>query len=335
MFPDQSAPDMLVGLGAPDDAAVWRLDDEKALVVTLDFFTPVVDDPYAYGAIAAANSLSDLYAMGAKPLFALNIAAMPAKLPVSVVTAIMLGGAEKVREAGAVIAGGHSIHDDEPKYGLVAVGLARQSELITKAGAVPGDILLLSKPLGTGVITTALKNGAARDEDVELVTDWMSRLNAAAGEIARQAGVRVGTDITGFGLLGHAAELAQASSVGLEISLGSIPFFQCALEYAHKGHFPGGSADNRLFFGEGVQFEIGIDEYMQMLLFDAQTSGGLLLAASADKADKVLSEARSTGIPIWPIGQVLAGEGIKVRKGVIQANLTPTPDVEMLWFFSG
>ena len=165
MFPEGTAPDMLVGLGVPDDAAVWRLDDEQALVVTLDFFTPVVDDAYDFGAVAAANALSDLYAMGAQPIFALNIVAMPASLPPSVIASILRGGAEKVREAGAVLAGGHSIQDDEPKYGLVAVGIARQAELITKAGAAPGDVLLLSKPIGTGVTTTALKNGVASEAD--------------------------------------------------------------------------------------------------------------------------------------------------------------------------
>jgi selenide,water dikinase len=333
MFPDQAAPNMLVGLGAPDDAAVWRIDDDQALVVTLDFFTPVVDDAYDYGAVAAANALSDLYAMGARPVFALNIAAMPASLPPAVIASIMLGGAEKVREAGAVVAGGHSIQDDEPKYGLVAVGLAKQAELITKAGASPGDVLLLSKPLGTGVTTTALKNGAASEADVAQVVRWMSALNEASSALARRIGVRAGTDVTGFGLLGHAAELAQASACGLELFLGSIPFFEGALGYARTGHISGGSADNRHFFKGQVEFEAGIEEALQMLLFDAQTSGGLLLSVPEARVGAFLAEADGAGIAIWPIGMVLEGGGIKVRAGTLPAHEARTSPAPGLWFF--
>ena len=311
---------MLVGLGAPDDAAVWRIDDDQALVVTLDFFTPVVDDAYDYGAVAAANALSDLYAMGARPIFALNIAAMPASLPPEVVASIMLGGAEKVREAGAVVAGGHSIQDDEPKYGLVAVGLASQAELITKAGASPGDVLLLSKPLGTGVTTTALKNGAASEADVARVVQWMSALNAAVSSLARRMGVRVGTDVTGFGLLGHASEIAQASACGLELFLGSVPFFEGALDYARTGHISGGTADNRRFFMKQVAFDAGIEEALQMLLFDAQTSGGLLLSVPEMSVKAFLAEAEGAEIAIWPIGRVFEGGGIKVRMGTLPVH---------------
>ncbi|TFH35702.1 MAG: selenide, water dikinase SelD, partial [Anaerolineales bacterium] len=240
---------MLVGLGKPDDAAVWRLDDDQALVVTVDFFTPVVDTPYEYGAIAAANALSDLYAMGARPIFALNVAAMPANLPSEMIVEIMRGGAEKVREAGAAIAGGHSVQDPEPKYGLVAIGLAQTSDLITKANGKPGDLLVLSKPLGTGVTTTALKNGMCSPGDAQQAIMWMSRLNRLAARIALENKVRAGTDITGYGLLGHALELAEASQVGLQVWLSSIPFLHGVVDYARKGNFPGGSVDNRRFFG--------------------------------------------------------------------------------------
>ena len=303
---------MLVGLGTPDDAAVWRLDDSRDLVVTLDFFTPVVDDPYDFGAIAAANALSDLYAMGSRPLFALNVVAMPARMPAAVISSIMRGGAEKVREAGAVIAGGHSVQDDEPKYGLVAIGMVDHHQLMTKAAARAGDVLVLSKPLGTGVTTTALKRGTAREEDVQRVTDWMSRLNAGAADLAREAGVRAATDVTGFSLLGHAVEMAQASSVKLQFSLSSIPFIPGAFGYAEAGNFPGGSADNKLFFSDRVQFDEQIQELDQMLLFDAQTSGGLLLSVPEIKVPQLIESARGRSIPIWPVGRVLPGEGVAV-----------------------
>lgn len=302
----------MVGLSAPDDAAVWRLDDARSLAITLDFFTPVVDDPYDYGAIAAANALSDLYAMGAKPFLALNVAAMPARLPVEVITMILRGGAEKVREAGAILAGGHSVQDDEPKYGLVALGMVETNRLMTKAAARPGDVLLLSKPLGTGVTTTALKRGTAIETDVRQVTEWMSRLNARAAELACEHGVRAATDVTGFSLLGHAVEMAEASSVHLEFSLGSIPFMTGARRYAEGGNFPGGSVDNRLYFAERVRFSEGISELVQMMLFDAQTSGGLLLAVPEKGIDALMASANGAQIPIWPVGRITAGSGVTV-----------------------
>ncbi|MCJ7676700.1 MAG: selenide, water dikinase SelD, partial [Anaerolineales bacterium] len=223
LFRPADYPDLLVGLGAPDDAAVWRLDEQRVLVVTTDFFTPVVDDAYDYGAIAAANALSDLYAMGARPIFALNVAAFPPDLPVELISEILRGGAEKVREAGAVLAGGHTIQDKEPKVGLVAIGLAAPGQLMTKAGARPGDVLILTKPLGTGVTTTALKRGAAEPADVAQAVRWMTRLSADVSSLAVEFGVRAATDVTGFGLLGHGLEMAEASSVALSLHLRSIP----------------------------------------------------------------------------------------------------------------
>ncbi len=332
IFDPTEYPDLIVGLGVPDDAAVWRLDDDRLMVVTTDFFTPVVDEPYDYGAIAAANALSDLYAMGATPFLALNIAAMPKSLPMEIVTEIMLGGAEKVREAGAVIAGGHTIKDDEPKYGLVAIGTCSMDTLMTKSEAKPGDILLLTKPLGTGVTTTALKNEKAEHEDVEQATSWMLRLNAPASEIAKKFGVRGATDITGFGLLGHALEMAQASQSALRFSLPSIPFLAGARRYADGGNLPGGSVDNRVDFGDRVTFSPAIDEMDQMLLFDAQTSGGLLLSVPEGVVSSLLKAAQDSGLSIWPIGVVEEGEGIHVESTTLVQVPSTRPDSDGLSF---
>lgn len=302
----------MVGLDGPDDAAVWRLDDERALVVTTDFFTPVVDTPYEYGAIAAANSLSDIYAMGGKPFLALNIAALPPDLPTEVSGEILRGGAEKCREAGVVVAGGHTVQDKEPKFGLVALGFVHPQKMMTKGGAKPGDVLVLTKPLGFGVTTTALKRGGAAPEDVNEVIGWMSRLNARAGQLANEFGVRAGTDITGFSLLGHGWEMANASGVRLRLGFDRIPFISCARKYAEQWIFPGGSADNRLFYGEHVRFDEGISEVEQMLLFDAQTSGGLLLSVPVEKIAAFEKRAVELEQPVWVIGQVETGQGILV-----------------------
>jgi selenide,water dikinase len=298
---------------------VWNLSGDQALVVTTDFFTPVVDDPYRYGQIAAANALSDLYAMGARPIFALNIAAMPTDLPSEVIREIVRGGAEKVREAGAVIAGGHTIQDKEPKYGLVAVGLVQKDRIMTKANAQPGDLLILTKPIGTGVISTALRSGVAAEEDVEEVVAWMTALNQKAGSLAEEFEVTAATDITGFGLLGHAFEVADASSVHIRLNLPSIPFLRNVMDYAKKGHFPGGSADNQMYFGPKVEFEGGINDIAQRLLFDAQTSGGLLILLPISKWEDFSLRASVSGIPAWPIGVVEeGGSGITVIKNALE-----------------
>jgi selenide,water dikinase len=312
IFSPEDYPDLLVGLETPDDAAVWRLDEQRDLVVTTDFFTPVVDDAYTYGAVAAANALSDLYAMGATPLLALNIAAVPANLPTEIVSEIFRGGAEKVKEAGAVIAGGHTIQDDEPKFGLVAVGTCKHDELMTKAGARPGEVLVLTKPIGTGVITTALRQERAESEHVQEAVGWMMRLNASASQLARGAKVKAATDVTGFSLLGHGMELADASGVSLRIHLPSIPWIAGAKQYAQQGFYPGGSANNQAHFGPHVDFDDGIDAYDRMLLFDAQTSGGLLLAVPVDELPGLLAEAAHQEIEVWPIGMVEKGRGIRV-----------------------
>lgn len=312
IFRADDYPDLMIGLGAPDDAAVWRLDEHRALIVTTDFFTPVVDDPYDYGAIAAANSLSDVYAMGGRPFLALNVAALPPNLPPEVNAEILRGGAEKAREAGVVIAGGHTVQDKEPKYGLIVLGLVHPQQVITKSGLCPGDLLVLSKPLGFGTVTTALKRGVADPADVAEAVSWMKRLNRWAGELALEFGVRGGTDVTGFSLLGHAWEMANASGVGLRFFLEKVPLVRGARRYAEQWIFPGGSADNRLFYGSKVRFAPGIDEASMMLLFDAQTSGGLLLGVPAGKVASFLERAQALGQPLWVVGEVIEGEGIEV-----------------------
>ncbi len=304
----------MVGLGEPDDAAVWRLDDQHALVLTTDFFTPVVDDAYDYGAIAAANALSDVYAMGGRPFLALNIAALPPDLPVELTAEILRGGAEICRQSGVVIAGGHTVQDKEPKYGLVVLGMVDPAHLLTKGGAQSGDILVISKPLGFGVTTTALKREMADPSDVAEVAGWMKRTNRLASELAVELGLKGGTDVTGYSLLGHACEMAAASNVGMRFSFGRIPFTRGARRYAHEWTFPGGAADNRLYFSPQVQFEAGINEASQMLLFDPQTSGGLLLCVAPSKMESMMAKAAKAGQVLWQIGEVFAGSGIEVTQ---------------------
>jgi selenide,water dikinase len=311
-FQPQDYPDLLVGLSSPDDAAVWRLDDEHAIILTTDFFTPVVDDPYDYGAIAAANSLSDVYAMGGKPFLALNVAALPPNLPFEVSAEILRGGAEKAREAGVVIAGGHSVQDKEPKYGLVVVGFIDPHHALTKGGARPGDRLVLTKPLGFGVTTTALKREQADAADVAEVVDWMKRLNRTAAQLAEEFNLRGGTDITGFSLLGHGYELASASQVGLRLEFDRIPLVSCAQKYAEAYTFPGGASDNREYFGRHVRFDPRFSDNEQMLLFDPQTSGGLLLAVPPDRLAAFTKRAAELDQPVWDIGEVVAGDDIAV-----------------------
>ena len=312
-FDPADYPDLLVGLGEPDDAAVWRLEEGRALVATTDFFTPVVDNPYDFGAIAAANALSDVYAMGGKPFLALNVAAIPLDLPAEVVGEILRGGAEKARQAGGVIAGGHTIQDKEPKYGLMVLGFVDPEHMLTKGGARPGDVLVLNKPLGFGTTTTALKQGRADPTDVSEVVGWMKKLNAIAASLALEFGLQGGTDITGYGLLGHALEMAQASGVGLRFALEKIPFTRGARRYADEFIFPGGSSDNREYYRSQVTFDPAIDEPYQMLLFDAQTSGGLLLAVPPERLEALLARAAQVGEVLWVVGEAFAGQDIVVR----------------------
>jgi selenide,water dikinase len=272
----------------------------------------VVDDPYDYGAIAAANSLSDVYAMGGQPFLALNIAALPPDLPSEILGEILRGGAEKAKEAGVVIAGGHTVQDKEPKYGLVVVGFVNPAQMLTKGGLQIGDRLVLTKPLGTGVTTTAFKRDQAKAEDVAEAVQWMTRLNRTAGQLAVDCGLRAGTDITGYSLLGHGWEMAQASGMGLRLYYDHIPFLSGARTYAAAWTFPGGTADNRLFFANHVEFDRQYDETAQMLLFDAQTSGGLLLAVPPDKLAHFTARAAELQQPVWEIGEVTQDNKIHV-----------------------
>ena len=301
-------------MGEPDDAAVWQLDDERALVVTTDFFTPVVDDAYDFGAIAAANALSDVYAMGGKPFLALNIAALPADLPIEVTSNILRGGAEIARQAGVVIAGGHTVQDNEPKYGLVVLGFVNPHHMLTKNGLHPGEVLVLTKPLGFGTTTTALKREQANPADVAEAVEWMKKLNKVAAELAVEFDLHSGTDVTGFSILGHACEMAEASKVGIRFIYPKIPFISGARTYAEQFIFPGGTYDNRLYFGTNVHFDPALDEPSQLLLFDPQTSGGLLLAVPPDKLELLQNRAVQMEQTLWVIGEVIPGKGIEVTR---------------------
>jgi len=307
-FLPNNYPDLLHGLSQPDDAAVWSLDDERALVVTTDFFTPVVDDPYDFGAIAAANAISDLYAMGARPFLALNILGIPNDLDLKVGAAILRGGAEKAKEAGMVVAGGHTIQDPEPKFGLIALGMLDKEKVIRKDGARVGDQLFLSKPLGFGATNTATKRELSSTAEQQEVVAWMAKLNRDAAELALKYEVQGGTDVTGFGLLGHAWEMAASSRVGIQIDYDQLSFTSAALKFARDFVFPAGSIDNRTYFEKHVEVAENIGENESMLLYDAQTSGGLLLAVEKERAADFLDEAQSNNIAMWRIGSVFEAE---------------------------
>jgi selenide,water dikinase len=314
IFQAKNHPNLLVGLEVSDDAAVYKINDDLAVIQTLDFFTPIVDDPYDYGAIAAANSLSDVYAMGGEVVLALNICGFPCSLPPEIITEILRGGAEKVREAGGVIAGGHTVDDKEPKYGLSVLGHVHPDRILTKAAVQPGDLMALTKPLGVGIITTAAKGDAASLSDIAAATDCMKKLNREAAQLIQKTGVRACTDITGFALLGHACEMAEKSGVHLTFHLDRIPFLPGARTYADDGLFPGGSNRNRQFYAHHLDFAPGISEEIQLLLFTPETSGGLLVAIPPDKADVAKSLFDKANHPFWIIGEASAGKGIYVSK---------------------
>lgn len=301
-------PDVLVGHETFDDAGVYRLTDDLALIQTVDFFTPIVDDPYDFGQIAAANALSDVYAMGGWPRTALNLVCWPPSgLELDVLGAILAGGADKVHEAECVLIGGHSIQDEELKYGLAVTGTAHPDRILTNAGARPGDVLILTKPLGTGILTTALKRGAVTAAEINGAVTAMKTLNGAAMRIALKAGVRAATDVTGFGLAGHGAQLADASGVSLEFEAGRLPVFESAPRLALEGHIPGGGEANRRYFGRRVASAETVPEELLRIAFDPQTSGGLLVAAAEDKVPAMIEELRAAGLPsARAIGTVLS-----------------------------
>lgn len=312
IFRQRDYPNLLVGLEQPDDATIYKINDEQAIVQTVDFFPPVVDDPYYYGAIAAANSLSDVYAMGGEVLFALNILAIPEDMPAEITREIMRGGAEKVAEAGAPIAGGHTVKDKEPKYGLCVTGLIHPDAVMSKGGAKPGDVLVLTKPLGVGVITTAIKRDVAQTAHVDAAIMSMAQLNRAAGKAARSFGARGGTDITGFGLLGHGLEMARGAGVQLVFDYSQLPFLPGAVDYAREWIFPGGASTNAESARGQVSFDAGVSDWQQMLLHDPETSGGLLIPISSDKADALIASLHKSGVGAWRIGHARAGKGVHV-----------------------
>jgi len=312
IFAAKDHPNLLIGLEVSDDAAVYKITDEIAVIQTLDFFTPVVDDPYDYGAVAAANAMSDIYAMGGEVTLALNICGFPPDLPQEVITEILRGGAEKVAEAGGALVGGHTVDDKEPKYGLSVMGLIHPDKMLTKAGAKPGDKLLLTKPLGVGIITTAAKSGVADEVHIDGAIESMKRLNRQAAQLMQQVGVHACTDISGFSLLGHGSEMAEKSDVRLRFICKKIPFLPGATHYADKGLFPGGSCKNQNCYKHAIQFSGAISEAMQLLLFTPETSGGLLIAIAPEKRDQLCSLFRANDHFCAVIGDVAEGEGIQV-----------------------
>lgn len=308
LFNREAHPNLLVGLGVADDAAVYRIDDETAVVATLDFFAPVVDDAYTYGAIAAANAMSDIYAMGGEVVLALNIAAFPQDLPPETQTAILRGGAEKVAEAGGVIAGGHTVWDEEPKYGLSVLGLVHPQRIFSKAGLKAGDALFLTKPIGTGTILSgAARHGNAGAGWVDAAIVSMLRLNRHAAHLGGRVGIRAATDVSGFGLLGHLWEMASKSGVAVSIDSTTVPLLPGARESSAAGVHTGGEGRNRDWVGTNVAFAPSVDEDVAALLFDPQTSGGLLLAVPAARADEMQQLFAADGEPLWRIGTVSAG----------------------------
>jgi selenide,water dikinase len=306
----------LVDASTGDDAAVYLLEEGRALVVTTDFFTPIVDDPYQFGQIAAANALSDLYAMGARPLFALNLLAFPrGLLGDGTLEAILRGGADKAREAGIPILGGHSIDDAEPKYGMVALGEVDPARMTTNAAARPGDRLVLTKAIGTGIIATAVKEGTVDPSWVAAAVLSMSTLNRDAAEAMTAAGVRAATDVTGFGLLGHLRQMLRASGVAAFLDSPAVPLLAGALELALRGRFPGGSRRNLTDLGPDVDFPEGMPEASRLLLADAQTSGGLLMAVPETALPTLLERLGAVSPATAVIGAIEAGPPGRIRVG--------------------
>lgn len=298
---------LIVGIETSDDAAVYKLDEEKAIIQTLDFFTPVVDDPYTYGQIAAANSLSDVYAMGGKPLVALNIVCFPLCLPMEVLGEILRGGADKVLEAGAVIVGGHTVDDNEPKYGLSVTGMVHPDKVLKNYGSKVGDVVILTKPIGTGVINAAIKGGIASDEAYKKAVSVMSALNKYPAEIITNYNITACTDITGFGLLGHGYEMASASKVTLKLNKDNIPYISYAKEYAEIGLIPEGTYNNRAYL-EGKYSMKNVPMWLEDILFDPQTSGGLLFTCSEEEGKGILKQLKNANIEAEIIGEILPFE---------------------------
>ena len=310
-FVPADAENLLVGLAPADDAAVYRLDDERALVFTLDFFPPLVDDPWLYGRIAATNALNDVYAMGGTPLLALSIAALPESLPNETVAAIFAGADEQVRAAGAILAGGHTLRDEEPKYGLAVVGTVHPAGYWSKADARSGDAIFLTKPLGTGLILHAARQGRLHEEGIAAAAEWMTVLNRGAAEAVRAFAPSAVTDVTGFGLLGHAWELAERSGVQVILDAAALPALPGALELAEAGVRTGGDDRNRDFAGPHVESD-GVDDALLALAYDPQTAGGLLIALPADKGAVLEAAFAADERFLRRIGRIETGSGVRL-----------------------
>ena len=309
-------PNALVGPETGDDAAVYRIAGDRALVVTADFFTPIVDDPYDFGRIAATNALSDIYAMGATPLFALNLVGFPRKLlGEGILEEIVRGGSVVAREAGIPVLGGHSIDDAEPKYGMVAVGEVHPERMVTVTGARAGDVLVLTKPIGSGVIATGIKAGVATAEVVAEATAIMCTLNAGASSAMIAAGANAATDVTGFGLLGHLRNLLRGSGLAARLRAGAVPLMTGAIALAVDGHVPGGTRRNRTDLADSVSFADEVDDVTRTLLADAQTSGGLLICVPADRVDALVADLAGVAPVAAVIGEVVTGEAGSIRVG--------------------
>jgi selenide,water dikinase len=297
-------PNLLVGLDTSDDAGVYKLNDDLAIVQTVDFFTPIVDDPYSFGQIAAANAISDIYAMGAKPLTVLNIVAFPiATLDKRILADILRGASDKVQEAGATLVGGHSIDDKEPKFGLAVTGLVHPGKVRTNAGAKPGDRLILTKPIGVGILTTSIKKGQLSPEEIQQVTNVMATLNKKAAEAMEPFEVHACTDVTGFGLIGHALEMAKGSGVGIKLSKEHIPILPRVRELAELGFVPGGTKNNYNHVQEHVSFSDELDQTDRWILCDAVTSGGLLISVDGNDADRLMDMLIKSGVDAHFIGE--------------------------------
>jgi selenide,water dikinase len=310
-MPDKN---VIRGMESLDDAGVYKLSDDVAIIQTIDFFTPIVDDPYDFGQITVANALSDVYAMGGKPLTALNIVCFPInKLDISILKDMLKGGIDKMKEAGVTLVGGHSIDDAELKYGLSVTGTVHPERLVTNSGAKAGDKLILTKPLGTGIISTALKAGKVSKETIAKMTKYMAALNKKASELMQEVGVHACTDITGFGLLGHACQLAQNSQVGIKINSSAVPVFTEVEDFAKAGLCPGGLYRNRDFYGKMVEFSNQVPDYTRDILFDAQTSGGLLISLAPETAELLVKKLQKAGVQDAAIiGEVISKPAEKI-----------------------
>ena len=295
---------LIVGIETSDDAAVYKLSDEIAVIQTLDFFTPVVDDPYTFGQIAAANSLSDVYAMGGKPTLALNIVCFPNCLNIDILGEILKGGADKVIEAGAIVIGGHSVQDDEPKYGLSVMGIVHPDKVLKNYGCKVGEVLILTKPLGTGIISTAIKAEMASSEAYDFAVKVMCTLNKYAGEIIAEHDISACTDITGFGIMGHCYEMAKGSNISLKLYSENIPYIKEAKEYAKIGLVPAGTYNNKIYLEGKYEFR-SIPEWLEDILFDPQTSGGLLVSCTEAVAEKLMIRLNELELKSQIIGEVI------------------------------